>query len=74
MRTHQFAERLNAELDKIGLPLEAHERTIALAKLLKLPQFKVHSLLDGSLKPDPELLDLLAEELEVDAEWLMHGE
>ena len=66
-----FAERLNAELDSIGFPSLHLERVEALSKLLHLPKFKAEALLQGAFTPDPNLLDLLADEFEVSVSWLM---
>ncbi len=70
MGNKQFSERLNKELDDIGVPQRAEERIEVFAKLIKVPRFKAESLLSGNTNPDAPLLDLLAEELEVSADWL----
>jgi hypothetical protein len=71
MPNKQFSERLNKELDTIGLPPQQDERVVVFAKLLKVPRFKAEALLNGLMTPDTQLLDLLAEELEVNGEWLV---
>lgn len=71
MPNKQFSERLNKELDKLGLPLLDEERVSAFAKLLKVPKFKSASLLSGAVMPDVTLLDNLCRELEVNPEWLL---
>ena len=71
MTNKQFSERLNKELDEIGVPERNDERIAAFAKLIKIPHFKAAALLSGSTNPEPPLLDLLAQELEVDADWLL---
>lgn len=71
MLNKRFSERLNKELDSIGVPEAALERIDALAKLLKIPKFKAEALLDGVTNQDTHLLDALAEELEVNAQWLL---
>jgi hypothetical protein len=70
MPNRRFAERLNKELDSIGMPLHHSERTKAFAKLAKLPKFKAQSLLNGTINPDELLLKLLAEELDVSEDYL----
>lgn len=71
MPNKQFSERLNKELDNIGVPLLGSERIDVFAKLMKLPKFKAESLLSGNTIPDIELLALLAAEFEVNGEWLI---
>ncbi|WP_419420310.1 hypothetical protein ACNVED_03140 [Legionella sp. D16C41] len=71
MANKQFADRLNRELDNIGLPLLTNERVEVFAKLLKVPKFKAEAFLNGAAVPDTSLLHVLADELEVDAEWLL---
>lgn len=71
MLNKRFSERLNKELDSIGVPETTAERIEVLAKLIKVPKFKAESLLNGHLNPDNTLLTILTEELEVDADWLV---
>lgn len=71
MSLKQFAERLNQELDEIGVPQRNHERIEILAKLIKLPKFKAEELLKGRITPDDSTLNLLAEEFEVKPAWLI---
>lgn len=71
MNVKQFSERLNEGLDEIGVPPHNDERVEIFAKLVKLPRFKAESLLNGHLNPDPTLLSLLAEVLEVNSDWLI---
>ncbi|AHE67952.1 hypothetical protein [Legionella oakridgensis] len=71
MSNKQFSERLNKELDEIGVPQRSHERVEILAKLIKVPRFKAEALLNGNANLEAPLLDLLAEELEVSTDWLL---
>lgn len=71
MSNKAFSERLNKELDNIGIPPRHDERVAAFARLLKLTKFKAESLLYGSLVPDYNILNLIASELEVNADWLI---
>lgn len=71
MLNKRFSERLNKELDTIGVPEASAERIEVLAKLLKIPKFKAESLLNGITSPDATLLNTIAAELEVDADWLL---
>ena len=66
-----FAERLNKELDGIGVPPRTDERIEVFAKLIKIPKFKAEAFLNGITIPDPTLLNLIAQELEVNPEWLI---
>jgi len=70
MSNKQFSERLNKELDEIGVPQRTDERIDVFAKLIKVHRFKAEALLNGQTNPDAPLLDWLAEELEVSADWL----
>lgn len=71
MLNKRFSERLNQELDEMGVPHAALERIEVLSKLLKIPKFKAEALLQGVANLDQALLDNLTHELEVDAEWLL---
>ena len=71
MNNKRFSERLNKELDEIGVPQRSDERVEVFAKLLKVPRFKAEALLNGNTNPEAPLLKLLAEELEVSADWLL---
>lgn len=66
-----FAERLNKELDGIGVPPLSDERIGAFAKLIKVPRFKAEAFLNGISLPDQNLLNRIAEELEVSPDWLL---
>ena len=71
MSNKRFSERLNKSLDDIGVPEHNEERVTSFSKLIKVPRFKAEALLNGNTIPDAPLLELLAEELEVDADWLL---
>ncbi|KTC99606.1 hypothetical protein [Legionella erythra] len=71
MPNKQFAERLNRELDAIGVPLRSDERIEVFSKLIKIPKFKAEAMLNGITVPDEALLKILAEELEVNPDWLI---
>ncbi len=71
MLNKRFSERLNKELDNIGVPETTSERIEILSKLIKVPKFKAEALLNGNTNPDEALLRTLAQELEVNAEWLI---
>lgn len=71
MLNKKFSERLNKELDSIGVPEATAERIEIFSKLIKVPKFKAEALLSGLTKPDAILLKTLAEELEVNEDWLL---
>lgn len=71
MVNKQFSERLNKELDDIGVPQRSDERVEVFAKLIKVPRFKAEAILNGNISLDTPLLELLAEEFEVSADWLI---
>lgn len=71
MSNRQFSERLNKELDNIGVPERTEERVEVFAKLIKVPRFKAEAILNGTFVLDPPLLQLLAQELEVNGDWLI---
>ena len=70
MSNRQFSERLNKELDDIGVPECFEERVAVFSKLIKVPRFKAEALLNGSMVLDPLLLDMIANELEISVDWL----
>ena len=71
MNNKRFSERLNKELDEIGVPEQLDERLIAFSKWIKLPRFKAEALLNGNMIPEPPVLELLAKEFEVSTDWLL---
>ncbi len=71
MGNKQFSERLNKELDDIGVPQRNDERVEIFAKLIKVHRFKAEEILNGKTNLEAPLLKLLAEELEVNADWLL---
>ena len=71
MANRVFAQRLNQELDNMGLPERNQDRIEAFAKLIKAPRFKAESILHGEQMPNIETLQLIATELEVSIDWLI---
>ena len=70
--THRlFAERLNRELDNIDVPSREDERIEAFSKMFHIPKFKAEALLHGISLPDESLLESIAQELEVNPNWLV---
>ena len=71
MSNRLFSERLNAELDEIGMPQRVDERIETFAKFIDLPKFKAQAVLNGTTIPDEQVLALLAGQLEVNVSWLL---
>ncbi|KTC87558.1 MULTISPECIES: hypothetical protein [Legionella] len=71
MPNKQFADRLNKELDSIGVPPRRDERIEVFSKLVKIPKFKAEAFINGITLPDQTLLIRIAEEFEVNPEWLV---
>jgi hypothetical protein len=71
MSNKVFSERLNAELDEIGMPQRVDERIETFAKFIDLPKFKAQAVLDGVTIPDEQVLAFLARQLEVSVSWLL---
>lgn len=71
MSNKLFAERLNKELDAIGVPPRSDERIEAFSKLVKIPKFKAEAFLNGITVPEPAVLNRIADEFEVNPDWLI---
>ncbi len=71
MTNRVFSERLNHELNAIGMPERLDERVETFAKVFKTPKFQAQAILNGYTVPDEALLQRLATELEVSASWLL---
>ena len=71
MTNKQFAERLNKELDDIEAPSREDERVEAFSKMFHIPKFQAEALLHGIYLPDEHLLQTVADELEVNVDWLI---
>jgi hypothetical protein len=71
MSNKLFAERLNAELDAIDMPIQVNERVVAFAKFADLPKFKAQAVLNGTSIPDEQILSFIARQLEVSVSWLL---
>lgn len=73
MSNKKLNERLNHELDVLGVPALMTERVQVCAKLFKLPKFKIEALLNGVITFDNNSMQKIADELEVSINWLMGG-
>ncbi len=69
-----FSERLNHELDEMGVPQDQEERVAAFARLMNIHRFTAANLLKGETAIEPITIQLVANELEVDVGWLLGSE
>ncbi|WED43531.1 hypothetical protein [Legionella cardiaca] len=70
MSNKKLSERLNNELDALGVPGLMIERVQVCSKLFKLPKFKAEAVLNGMVL-DSMSLQTIADELEVSVDWLL---
>lgn len=71
MTNRKLTERLNAELDSIGMPEHMTERVQACSKMFHVPRFKVEAMLFGRANIDSTVVNKVASELDVSADWLL---
>ncbi|OGT37821.1 MAG: hypothetical protein A3F11_10620 [Gammaproteobacteria bacterium RIFCSPHIGHO2_12_FULL_37_14] len=65
-----FAERLNNCLDETNAPFQMRERAAILSKLFDIPKSTAWNLLEGHQLPEPDLLQKIAKEFDVESNWL----
>lgn len=65
-----FAEKLNHCLDETDAPAQVRERAAILSKMLDIPKQQAWSILEGQQYPSAELIQRIADEFEVDVNWL----
>lgn len=65
-----FADRLNKCLDETGAPIQPRERAQVLSKMIDIPKQQAWSLLQGQQIPNDELIYKIANEFEIEPEWL----
>ena len=70
MSNKKLTERLNYELDELGVPALMTERVQVCSKLFELPKFKIEALLNGVVALDSNSMQKIADELEVSMDWL----
>ncbi|CEK09244.1 hypothetical protein [Legionella hackeliae] len=70
MPNRRLSERLNKELDVIGVPSLLSERVKACTKIFNLPSVKTEAVLNG-IEVDPNAMQTIAQELEVSVDWLL---
>ncbi len=71
MTNKRFSERLNRELDNIGVPQRINERIEIFSKLIKISPYKAENILNGNTIVATPHLKVLANELEVSEDWLL---
>ena len=71
MNNRKIVERLNNELDAIGVPSLMTERVQVCSKLFKMPRFKIEALLVNGSFSDVNSIEKIAQELEVERDWLL---
>jgi hypothetical protein len=71
MSNKKLTERLNHELDELGVPALLTERVQVCSKLFELPRFKIEALLHGVVAFDSNTMQRIADELEVSKDWLL---
>ncbi|CEG58882.1 hypothetical protein [Legionella fallonii] len=71
MPNKKLAERLNYELDELGVPALMAERVQVCAKLFKLPPFQIEALLNGIVAFSNNAMQKVADELNVSKDWLL---
>ncbi|KTC85026.1 hypothetical protein [Legionella brunensis] len=70
MSNKKLSERLNHELDALGIPSLMTQRVEACSKLFNLSKYKTEAILNGMVF-DSASLQIIADELEVNADWLL---
>ncbi|RUR12467.1 hypothetical protein [Legionella sp. km772] len=70
MSNKKLTERLNNELDELGVPTLMTERVQVCSKLFNLPKFKTEALLNGIVTVDSTYMQKIADELDVSMDWL----
>ena len=70
MNNKKLSERLNHELDEMGVPTLMTERVQICSKLFKMPRFIAEALLHGVVT-DSKFLKQVAAELEISVDWLI---
>lgn len=74
MKTPGFADRLNLALDHAGFPPKHRGRIQRLAEMMQLSHRGASKWVNGQSAPPAKKHLILAEKLEVNLNWLSHGE
>lgn len=67
----EFVAKLKQCLDESGTPNNPRERASILSKILHIPKHQAWAYLEGQQMPEPDILEMIAQEFEVETNWLM---
>ena len=70
MNSKLFAQRFNRELALLGFPEDLNEKIKAITKVFSVNRHIANGLIFGHFLPQADLLENIAAELEVCADWL----
>lgn len=70
MNTKIFSQRFNRELSMMGLPDDLNEKIKAVSKVFSVTRHLANAMMFGQSAPSAEILDRIAQILEVCPEWL----
>lgn len=70
MNTKIFSQRFNRELSMMGLPDDLNEKIKAVSKVFSVTRHFANAMIFGQSSPSPEVLDNIAQILEVCPQWL----
>lgn len=67
----KIAEKINATLDELNLPVNTKERAALLSKMIDIPKPDAWALLMGQVIPNDEIIQKIVTELEIERSWLL---
>lgn len=70
MNSKVFAQRFNRELASLDFPEELTEKIKAVAKVFNVSRHMANAMIFGQILPQEDLLNTIAQTLEVCPEWL----
>lgn len=70
MNSKIFSQRFNRELLILGLPDDLNEKIKAVSKVFCVTRHLANAMIFGQSSPSPEVLDRIAQTLEVCPQWL----
>ena len=71
MSNRKLTERLNTELDSLGVPEMMLQRVQACSKMFGIPKYRIEAILHGLNGYDQTAIEKIASELEVNTDWLL---
>lgn len=69
----KFANRLNYALDKAGIPRKGKGRQLQIAEFFEVSQESARKWLEGKSFPDTKRIFDIAQQLQVNPQWLLFG-